>query len=612
MYCKSLTNYHKLETNEVSIGSIPIGKQNPIRIQTMTNTLTKDVEKTTNQVISCFEKGADYVRITTPTLADVEAFKDIKLKLQSILSDKPLIADVHFNPKVAQASAEIAEKVRINPGNFINNNNKTSFSEKEYKAELNKIENICKPLISTCIANKTTLRIGTNHGSLSQRIINKYGNTEKGLVEATLEFLQICKQLNFNDVVVSIKSSNPTVMVHANRLLAAEMRKKKLIYPIHVGVTEAGNRVEGRIKSAIGIGALLIDGIGDTIRVSLTESPESELPVANKIVKHVNNRKNEEILPEIKPDFFSPYSFNRRKTFQVKNIGNSRVPVVFTDVRNTNLSVNEFSPDYILTTKNEEGEYLMSDFKTVTSFSEWTNTSNSIPLMSAQDYLLFNDEIELCFIETSYKSLKKDLLKKIERNKNAVLIAKSEGSNKIGELRLFYSELHKNKSTIPVILKFEYNETDQENFALQAAIDSSVFLIDGLADGIFIVNKSTEDVSSAIDISFEILQASHRRLSKTEFISCPSCGRTLFDLEQVTETVKARTKHLKGLKIAIMGCIVNGPGEVADADYGYIGAGNNLVTLFKGKTPVKKNIKEDKAVDELIQLIKDNDDWIDS
>lgn len=607
MYCDSLTNYNRFLTKEVNIGTIPVGGNNSIRLQTMSNSLTKDIKTTVEQVSECFENGADYVRITTPTISDVQALKEIQSSLKKIFSDKPIIADVHFNPEVAKAAACIANKVRINPGNFIKAQKK--YSEKEYKQELNKIESICAELIDVCKKNNTALRIGTNHGSLSNRIITKYGNTEKGLVKATIEYLQICKKLKFNNVVVSIKSSNPTIMVHSNRLLVEEMKKRKLNFPLHLGVTEAGNSKEGRIKSAIGIGALLIDGIGDTIRVSLTESPAKELPVAQKIVNYINQRQFQEKISNLKKPFFDPYSFNRRKTYQISNIGGNKKPVVIADACNTTLTMNEFSPDYIITSVTQQGQYILSNIKTIIPFSQWDKNNKSIPLLNTKDYLKSGNKIDACFLTLNTQELKNNVIEKINNSKNCALIPKLQTNNTIGELRKFYSVLNDKKCNAPVILKLDYEINDIENYILQSAIDSSVFLIDGLADGLLLNNKSVSEPAISIDLAFEILQASHRRLSKTEYISCPSCGRTLFDLEAVTEKVKKATKHLKGLKIAIMGCIVNGPGEVADADYGYIGSGKNSVTLFKGKKPVKKNINEKLAVKELVNLIKENGDW---
>jgi (E)-4-hydroxy-3-methylbut-2-enyl-diphosphate synthase len=608
MFCKSLTNYQRFDVKPVVIGDIPMGSSFPVRIQTMTNTNTQNVDDTTAQIIRSIEKGADFVRITTPTLKDVEALKKTQKKLAKLGFDKPLIADIHFNPKVAEAACEVAQKVRINPGNFVDSKKfkELGYSKKLYDEELQKISDISTPLFEQCKKHNTSIRIGTNHGSLSDRIISKYGNTAIGLVEATFEFLEICKKNNFDKIVVSIKSSNPTVMVQANRLLVDEMKKRKLEFPIHLGVTEAGNKKDGRIKSAVGIGALLVDGIGDTIRVSLTEKPENEIPVAIQITEHAQKRNFQEKLQEIKPDFFSPYSFERRKTYQINNIGGSKPLVVIADCINNKIIFDEFEPDYIISKKEFRNENIQSLVK----FSDWKLDCEQIPIMTCEEYLNYDKSILFAFIEISFNDLNDRLLKRVSAEKNIVFVAKNVGDNVIGEFRLIFSILSNHKCETPVIIRLDYNETDEEKFAIQSSIDSSIFLIDGLADGILLTNLANKNLANIVDTSFDILQASHRRLSKTEYISCPSCGRTLFDLEDVTDKVQIRTKHLKGLKIAIMGCIVNGPGEVADADYGYIGSGNNKVTLFKGKIPVKKNIDEDLAVEELINLIKENGDWI--
>ncbi len=590
---------------------MPLGKNNPIRLQTMTNTRTQDIEATTEQIISCFEKGADFVRISIPSLADVEALKEIELKVKNILFDKPLIADIHFNSKIAYETCGIVQKIRINPGNFVDKKTKQNkiLTKKEYNAELQKIEEKLKPLIEKCKKTNTAIRIGTNHGSLSDRIISKYGNTTKGLVEATIEYLEICQKYNFQNIVVSIKASNPTIMVQANRLLSHEMQKRKMNYPIHLGVTEAGNGIEGRIKSALGIGALLIDGIGDTIRVSLTEKPENELPVATKIVKHIKNIASAEKLPEIDKLFFNPYQYERRQSYQIKNIGGNTAPIVVINSINKTIEYSEYLPDYILSSKAEAGEYVLDNIPIILNFNEWDENLNYTPILTTEEYTKQAEKLNFCFIQANYKELNKKLFEKISKYKNAVFIAYTKSKNKKGEIRLFYNELYKNNCQAPVIIKFDYNGTDKEDLAIKAAIDYSTFLIDGLADGIYINTCSEIEQSYVIDISFEILQAAHRRITKTEFISCPSCGRTLFDLEEVTEKIKKSLGHLKGLKIAVMGCIVNGPGEVADADYGYIGSGKNKVSLFKGKKLVKKDITENKAVEELIKIIKQNNDW---
>ncbi len=612
MYCSSYTNYNRLKVRTVNIGNIPIGNDYPVRIQTMTNTDTQNIEDTTSQIVRSFEKGADYVRITTPTLKDVDAMHDIISNLCFKGIDKPIIADVHFNKKVALTACTIASKVRINPGNLVDTNkrDKVDYTEKEYNEELKKIDDVCKKLAEVCESNNTALRIGTNHGSLSYRIIGKYGNTVEGLVEATIEYLDIFSKYNFHNIVISIKSSNPTVMVHANRYLVKKMIERNAVYPIHIGVTEAGNMRDGRIKSAVGIGALMIDGIGDTIRVSLTEKPENELPVAFSITNYVEKRKNAEVLPEINTQIFNPYSFEKRKTYNIKNIGGNKPPVVIADSTSSRIKYCDFKPDYIIANTFNQGDLFLEDIPII-SYVKYNEITKTIPLLDCSNYLKIKDKLELVFVEATIDTLSKKLFDKIKKEQNVVFIAKAKTNNIIGEFRQFFEYLQKNKNESPVILKLNYNEPDSVEFAIKASIDTGVFFIDGLADGLILTNKGFEDLSNVTDTCFDILQATNSRLSKTEFISCPSCGRTLFDIEKVSEKIKEKTSHLKGLKIAIMGCIVNGPGEVADADYGFIGSGKNLITLFKGKTPVKKNINQELAVEELINLIKENGDWVD-
>ncbi len=608
MYVESFTNYKRFETKKVYVGDLVVGAEAPVRVQTMTNTDTNSVETTVEQVEAAIRNGAELVRITVPTMASLKALTEISETIKSRKNSVPLVADVHFNPQIAAKSAEILQKVRINPGNFVKSKN-SIYTDSEYKAELNKVATILKPFFEKCKNNNTAVRIGTNHGSLSQRIINKYGNTVKGLVQATIEYLNICKENNFENIVVSIKSSNPTVMVQANRFLVDEMKRKNMNFPIHLGVTEAGNRRDGRIKSALGIGALLADGIGDTIRVSLTERPENEIPVALKIVEHVAKRQSADKIDEI-DKFQNPYSFQRRETFLVKNIGGTKPPVVVANYLNKNKNFGEFAPDFLLLNDNEIPKNPKTDTKYIIPSKNWTNQPDTIPLFSSNEIKNIDPNLPIAFVSLNYLELSENNLKLLANLQNTVILANNVTNNKIGEYRLFFSILSKAKCKNPVILQFECNTPNVEDFYIQTAIDTSVFLIDGLADGLLITNDKINNLAEIVDTSFDILQAAHRRLSKTEFISCPSCGRTLFDLEEVTERVKIRTGHLKGLKIAVMGCIVNGPGEVADADYGYVGAGSNKVTLFKGKKPVKKNINETDAVEELINLIKENGDWI--
>lgn len=599
MYCVSLTNYKRFRTDEIEIGNIPIGGNNPMRIQTMTNTLTRDIEKTTLQVLECLKAGSEYVRITTPTLADVEALKEIKKKVLQIYPDAVIVADIHFSPKVALAAAQVAHKIRINPGNYVDKNT----SNHSATNELLDIEKNLIPLLDVCKKNNTAIRIGTNHGSLSNRITQKYGNTPLGLVEATYEYIEIFSKLDFSNIVLSVKSSNPTVMVQANRMLVERLKKENIHLPLHLGVTEAGSKKEGRVKSALGIGALMIDGIGDTIRVSLTESPKHELPVCKKIIDYIEKRKLHTKLAEIDELFFDPFSFSRRETYGLMNIGGTKQLAIIADATSQPFAVKNFNPDFVIANNDEQISVSNNQIQKIQRNIKQGAAKNIIPLVTVEEYL--NNDFEKCFVETDYENITEKLTEKLNKLKNAILIAKNKTDNIVGELRLFFYKLYKTKCLAPVIISLEYSEENDENFEIYSAIDSSVFLIDGMADGLMLKNNKNNDTSTAIDTSIEILQASHRRISKTEYISCPSCGRTLFDIEKVTEEIQNATKHLKGIKIAVMGCIVNGPGEIADADFGYIGAGRDLVNLYKGKKPVKINVPAKNAVNELLNLIND-------
>jgi len=608
------TNYKRTKTQAVKIGETLLGADFPIRIQSMTNTDTFDVEKTVEQCKRIIDKGADYIRLTTQTVKHAEILKEIKEQLAKDGYNTPLIADVHFNPKVAEVAATIIEKVRINPGNYTDKKiiGQVEFSDEEYQAEINKIKERLLPLLDICKKNKTAIRIGTNHGSLSDRIMSKYGNTANGMVEATMEFLRICKAEKFENLVISLKASNTVVMVHACRLLEHQMQKENMSFPLHLGVTEAGNDKEGRIKSAAGIGALLVDGIGDTIRVSLTENPEKEISVAKFIAEYATKRKNYDKLPEISKNNVKSFEYKKRKTYNTLNIGNQNVPVVVADYSETEIDFkkNELLPDYIFLGDKDVNFSEYKNIRFILNIDNWKYEQKTYPLFDVNSY--FNTERKsdiLNFISISYNEISESLMQELCEYKSFVLIPKLKTNNKLGEIRLFFDKLYQLKSKIPVVLKSIYDEKDTTNFQLQAAIDLGVLFIDGLADGIFLEDKNITNTQIITDTSFDILQATRRRTSKTEYISCPSCGRTLFDLEEVTEEIKEKTSHLKELKIGIMGCIVNGPGEMADADYGYVGAGKDTITLYKNKTVVKKNILRNKAVDELIDLIKENGDW---
>ncbi len=608
------TNYKRTETQIVIIGNSSLGGDSPIRIQSMTNTDTMDVEKTVEQCKNIIDKGADYVRLTTQTVKHAEILEEIKKQLQKDGYNTPLIADVHFNPKVAEVAATIIEKVRINPGNYTDKKQfkQIEFTDQEYQAEIDRIKKRLLPLLKICNQNNTAIRIGTNHGSLSDRIMSRYGDTSKGMVEATMEFLRICKTENFKNLVISLKASNTVIMVQACRLLVSQMQKENMNFPLHLGVTEAGNDKEGRIKSAAGIGALLVDGIGDTIRVSLTESPEKEIPVAKFIANYATERKNYDKLPEISQSFVNPFEYKKRESYEILNIGNQNVPIVIADYSETeiNFEKNELLPDYIFLGDKEIDFSKHENTRFILNIDSWKYEQKTYPLFDLKSYLNADRKSDILnFLSVSYTDLSKELIEELCEDKAFVLIPNFKTNNKLGEIRLFFQKLYELNSKIPVILKSIYDKKNTTNFQLQAAIDLGILFIDGLADGVFLENRNITNKQIITDTAFDILQATRRRTSKTEYISCPSCGRTLFDLEDTTAEIKEKTSHLKELKIGIMGCIVNGPGEMADADYGYVGAGKNTIILYKNKNIIKKNIPKNKAVDELIKLIKENGDW---
>lgn len=608
-----MINYNRTKTHEVKIGKTPLGGQNPVRIQSMTNTNTMDVDATVEQCKKIIDKGADYVRITTQTVKHAEHLKPIKEQLRAAGYNTPIVADVHFNPKVAEVAATLVEKVRINPGNYADKKQfkQIKFTNAEYQAEIDRIEERLLPLLEICKQHNTAIRIGTNHGSLSDRIMSRYGDTAKGMVEATMEFLRICQKANFSNLVISLKASNTVVMVHACRLLVNQMKAESMDYPLHLGVTEAGNETEGRIKSAAGIGALLVDGIGDTIRVSLTESPENEIPVAKQIVKSAHKRESQKKLPENKND--APhFEYKKRKSYKNLNIGGENVPIVVADYSLSEIFFAEkvLTPDYIFLGSKEIDYKKYPDIRFILDIESWKYEQRTYPHFTLKKYLNTERKSDIMnFLSVSYDDLSKSLLDEISEEETFVLIPELTTDNTLGELRLFYQKLEELNSEIPVLPKIDYFETDLEHFQIRASVDLGVLLIDGFADGIFLCNPNIADKQKITDTTFDLLQATRRRTSKTEYISCPSCGRTLFDLEETTAEIKAKTSHLKELKIGIMGCIVNGPGEMADADYGYVGAGAGRVTLYKGKTVVQKNIPKENAVEELIKLIKENGDW---
>ena len=633
-YCNSLTSYSRFKTREVMVGGIGFGGDNPIRVQSMTTADTMDTMATVEESIRMIEAGCELVRITAPSKKDAENLKNIKEELLKRGYSTPIVADIHFTPNAAEIAAGIVEKVRINPGNYADKKKfeEIEYTDKSYQDELNRIREKFTPLVKICKENKTAMRIGTNHGSLSDRILSRYGDTPNGMVESAMEFLRICRDENFHEIILSMKASNTRVMVQAYRLLVAEMIKENMNYPLHLGVTEAGEAEDGRIKSAVGIGALLEDGIGDTIRVSLTEAPEDEMPVAFNLLKNFNERKNEIKIKNILKYPLNPFEYIKRKSKSVKNIGGKNVPVVLTllDKKNNikpssfypygynysipldKWNINDQATDYIFLGDNDIDFEIPGTLRLIYNFKKWKISKKGYPLFKAKEYITSTDlSNEINFVELSINDFSNELIEKVKKDKNAVIILNTNNSNGVAEQRRVFIDLINQNVDTPVIIKREYNKISSELLQLHAASDIGALLIDGLGDGIVINNHQDGDGLHINSTSFGILQASRTRISKTEYISCPSCGRTLFDLQETTAKIRKVTDHLKGVKIGIMGCIVNGPGEMADADYGYVGTRPGKITLYKEKNIVRKNIDEVEAVDALIDLIKENGDWVD-
>ncbi|MBS2096910.1 (E)-4-hydroxy-3-methylbut-2-enyl-diphosphate synthase [Carboxylicivirga linearis] len=607
LYCEDLFNYRRNTTLEVRVGNTTIGGNASIRIQSMTTTNTMDTEATAEQVMSILDEGADIVRITTQGRREAYNLENIK----QIIGDKgykaPIVADIHFNPNAAEIAAEKVEKVRINPGNFAGGAKKFNlidYTDEEYAKELAGAKSKLKPFLSICKENNTAIRIGTNHGSLSDRIMSRFGDTPQGMVESCLEYLRMCRELDFNDIVLSIKASNTRIMVHTVRLLVASMKKENMNYPLHLGVTEAGSEDEGRIKSAVGSGALLADGLGDTIRVSLTEDPEKEVPVAKKLVDYITNRVGHEIIPSVKVSSYTPFEYNKRKTHSVLNIGDENIAIVIGE------KDNEQKVDYLLIDNINEIDQSRSF---IIPFSKWTeDLGNQVYPMMAVSEFIDNSNLNVpLFVRLSLPELNDSVIEKLKQNKNVVIMVYSNHKNIPVEQRALIFKLDTLGLTHPIIISNDYSENELEDLQIKSAADCGLLLIDGFADGLLIRNKGAVEQMELTNIAFGILQASRVRFTKTEFISCPGCGRTLFSLQDTTKMIKSKTSHLKGLKIGVMGCIVNGVGEMADADYGYIGSGPGTVSLFKNRELVKRNLPGEKAVDELIKLIKENGDWVD-
>jgi len=634
-YNNSLTSYSRFITKEVNVGDIPLGGNNPIRIQSMTTTDTMDTIGTVEQTIRMVNAGCDYVRITAPSIKDAQNLAEIKKELKKRGYNVPLIADIHFTPNAAEVAARIIEKVRVNPGNYVDKKKfqQLEYTDSEYQAEVERIRERFTPLIKICKEYGTAMRIGTNHGSLSDRIMSRYGDTPFGMVESALEFVRICEDEKFYNIVLSMKSSNTQVMVQAYRLLINRMIEAGMNYPLHLGVTEAGDGEDGRIKSAMGIGTLLEDGIGDTIRVSLTEPPENESPVAILLADRYKTRITDSSIPDIEKYCINPFEYKRRETFDVLSVGNPNVPKVIIDLANTsNISketlnqidykynesldkwlIGDQAADFVFLGNKQLDFDIPNPLKAIYNYNTWLSLldkTTGFPYFSFSEFVNAQTKSFICnFVELTIDDLNKNV-NNINNLENVIFIITTNNPNGLAEQRYITNFMLQNGIKNPVIFKRTYN-IEKEKLMLYPATDFGGLLIDGLGDGIWVENKNTKiDTNFVNKISFGLLQAARVRTSKTEYIACPSCGRTLFDLVDVTNSIREKTGHLKGVKIAIMGCIVNGPGEMADADYGYVGSGVGKITLYKNKEVVKKNIDSNLAVEALINLIKNDGKWI--
>lgn len=638
-FCNDLFSYSRFKTREVKIGDVAMGAGNPIRIQSMTTTDTMDTKATVEQSIRMIESGCDYVRITAPSLNEARNLELIKKELRSKGYQTPLIADIHFTPNAAEMAARLVEKVRVNPGNYADKKkfDVIEYSDSDYREELDRIRTRFTPLVKICKEYGTAMRIGTNHGSLSDRILSRYGDTPLGMVESAMEFLRICEDLNYYNIVLSMKASNPKVMVEAYRLLVATMIQNRMNYPLHLGVTEAGDGEDGRIKSAAGIGALLEDGLGDTVRVSLTEDPEFEAPVA---IALVNRYAKRELAPPVKSPsveaiaLYTPFEFSKRESNGVMNIGKDNVPRVIADLseRDEILEANFFALgyqyskaldkwnltdmacDFVYLGNKDISFEIPGTLGLIYNHQKWDQLAEKkqcYPLFCGEEYFrTVYKSTEINFVAVDYEVLTEEFLSKISADKTVVLILDSFHEHAVAEQRAAFMVIVKSGCPLPVVIKRNYRDLSDELLQLYASTDFGSLLMDGYGNGTWIKTIGCGNPDLNNRLAFGILQASRTRISKTEYISCPSCGRTLFDLQETTARIRKRTQHLKGVKIGIMGCIVNGPGEMADADYGYVGVGVGKITLYKGKEVVRKNIATEEAVDALIDLIKEHGDWV--
>ena len=656
-YCNSLTEYSPFVTREVFIGDLAMGGNNPIRIQSMTTTDTMDTLGTVEQSIRMIDAGCELVRITAPSIKEAQNLAEIKKQLRNRGYNTPLVADIHFTPNAAEVAARIVEKVRVNPGNYADKKkfDQIDYTDLEYRAELERINQKFTPLVKICKEYGTAMRIGTNHGSLSDRIMSRYGDTPHGMVESAMEFMRMCEALNYHNLIISMKSSNPQVMVQAYRLLVQTMVAEGMNYPLHLGVTEAGDGEDGRIKSAVGIGTLLEDGMGDTVRVSLTEEPEAEAPVARALVERYTERlkakrqKVEGFEAENKnlvPPKHNPFEYKKRDTYEANAfIGGHMVPRVVVDLSKANLkdpailndagyiysplldkyNMGEQSVDFVYFADELPSFNLPGNLKQLYNYATWQKLTNKTlchPVFTLQEYIGNVDRSSaLNLVRLKPADIDSDEFGALPFSNSLVFVLETDAIHGMADQRAFFFKMEELELEVPVIVKRSYPEDHgpwtmihgQTDIAtmlqLYSATDLGALLVDGFGDGIWI-DAPEVDTKIITSTAFGILQATRSRISKTEYISCPSCGRTLFDLMVTTQMIRSRTSHLKGLKIGIMGCIVNGPGEMADADYGYVGSGVDKITLYRGKEAVKKNINSANALDELIGIIKDDGNWV--
>jgi (E)-4-hydroxy-3-methylbut-2-enyl-diphosphate synthase len=647
LYCPSLTAYTRRKTITINIGDLPMGSDYPIRVQSMTTVDTMDTQGSIDEVIRMVDSGCEYVRITAPSVKEAQNLENIRKGLHKLGIHVPLIADIHFTPNAAELAARIVEKVRINPGNYADRKRFEiiDYTDASYAAELERIREKFIPLVKICREYGTAMRIGTNHGSLSDRILSRYGDTPLGMVESALEFLRICEELNYFNIALSMKSSNTQVMVEAYRLLVQRLDEEGLKpYPLHLGVTEAGEAEDGRIKSAVGIGTLLEDGLGDTVRVSLTEAPEKEAPVARALIERYTLRTPHDFIEPVENCPINPFQYTRRDTHEVYNIGHLNVPRVVADYSNVHIqqledlksighfflpvpdkwAMNDQGADFIYTGQQPVPFMLPNGLKEILDYDQWlahSEKQNKFPLLTPGQWNEAENNIQsaISFIKGNIHSFNQSFLEKIRGNHQIVLILSTDNAHAMPELRRFFYTLAELKIKVPVIIQRTYQADMGDRLTLYSATDIGGLLVDGFGDGTLLSPEFSDGTTHAEklkaasafnSIAFGILQAARTRMSKTEYISCPSCGRTLFDLQETTAMIRKHTEHLKGVKIGIMGCIVNGPGEMADADYGYVGMGKDKIALYRGQEVIKRSVTAAKAVEELIELIREDGRWI--